>query len=63
MNEWISFEERWPREDWPMTVKFGDREEIAKRYGNRVTFMDQDKMRVNPPKEEVTHWKAGRWLK
>ena len=62
MNEWISFEERWPREDWTMTVKIGDRVELAKRYGKRVWFVDQEKMRANPPTEEVTHWKAGRWL-
>ena len=63
MNEWIAFEDRWPFEGWKCTVKFGDREEIATRYGKQVVFADQEKMRKNPPTEEVTHWRAGRWIK
>ena len=50
-------------EEWKCTVKMGDREEIALRLGKKMLFCDQAKMRANPPTEEVTHWKAGRWLK
>lgn len=63
MGEWVAFTERWPHPGWTMTVKMGDREELAKRYGKEVVFMDQEKMRKNPPTEEVTHWKPGRVLK
>ena len=62
MNEWISFEERWPIQNHKVTVKMGDRMEIAMLVNRKMLFADQEKMRARPPTEEVTHWRAGRWL-
>ena len=63
MSEWICMTERWPREDWKVTVKAGNRQELAKRYGKTWVFTEKERISAAPVKEQITHWKPGRWLK
>lgn len=63
MEEWISMTEKWPIEGLKVTVKMGDRQEIAVRYQKEWTFTDRERITGNPITEQITHWKPGRWLK